>query len=143
MVSYLPSPTATNSEDAQGSPPTASNASSASSQTCTSQPGKVCPGKTKLQPKPTPCKVISYLASNPNADITQMPISEDEPQEANEPGGVQCSKAYRMLMQFATTDEKLETISHALESGCVKNSSGGCKVRNEVLWKALDDVQQD
>lgn len=72
-----------------------------------------------------------------------MPISEDKPPEPNEPGGVQCSKAYKMLVQFATIDEKLETISHALENGYVKNSSGGCKVRNEVLWKALEDVQQD
>ena len=48
-----------------------------------------------------------------------------------------------MLMQFATTEAKLDTIAHALESGCVPNKGpgGGCKVRNEVVWKALDDVQ--
>ena len=45
-----------------------------------------------------------------------------------------------MLMQFATTEEKLDVISQALEQGCVKKAGGGCKVRNEALWKAIDDV---
>jgi hypothetical protein len=43
-------------------------------------------------------------------------------------------------MQFATTEEKLDVISETLERGCVKRAGGGCKVRNESIWKAIDDV---
>ena len=31
-------------------------------------------------------------------------------------------------------------VSQALEYGCVGKSGGGCKLRNEVIWKAMDDV---
>jgi hypothetical protein len=45
-----------------------------------------------------------------------------------------------MLMRFAVSEAKLDLISQALERGCVKKASGGCKVRNEDIWKAIDDV---
>ncbi|KAL5319456.1 hypothetical protein ACEPPN_012510 [Leptodophora sp. 'Broadleaf-Isolate-01'] len=85
-----------------------------------------------------PCKVLSRLAENPSADVTQVDIEGSESEQ--EIGGVECSKAHNMLMQFATTEEKLDVISLALERGCVKKPGGGCKVRNEALWKAIDDV---
>jgi hypothetical protein len=86
-----------------------------------------------------PCKVLTRLAENPNADITQS-VETDEPHDEKDDDGVECSKAHSMLMQFATTEEKLDTISLALERGCVGKKSGGCKVRNEAIWKAMDDV---
>jgi hypothetical protein len=48
-----------------------------------------------------------------------------------------------MLMQFATTEDKLDTVAHALENGCVANNGpgGGCKVPNKVVWEMLDDIQ--
>jgi hypothetical protein len=41
---------------------------------------------------------------------------------------------------FALSEEKLDVVSQALEYGCVGKSGGGCKVRNEVIWKVMDDV---
>jgi hypothetical protein len=48
-----------------------------------------------------------------------------------------------MLMQFATTEDKLDTVAYSLENGCVANKGpgGGCKVPNRVVWKALGDIQ--
>jgi hypothetical protein len=94
--------------------------------------------------RPAPCKLITQLSLNPNADITQIPLETSSSKEAEDLDGMQCTKAYQLLMQFATTEEKLDTIAHALETGCVgnKGSGGGCKVKNQVLWKALEDVQR-
>ncbi|KAH6704202.1 hypothetical protein BKA61DRAFT_184338 [Leptodontidium sp. MPI-SDFR-AT-0119] len=86
-----------------------------------------------------PCKILTRLAENPSVDVTQLNIVGGNAGD-QEIGGVECSKAHSMLMQFATTEEKLDVISQALEQGCVKNAGGGCKVRNEALWKAIDDV---
>ena len=86
-----------------------------------------------------PCKVLSRLAQDPSADITQSAPTEDE-NNTSENDGVECSKAHTMLMQFATTESKLDIISQALERGCVGKEGGGCKVRNEAIWKAMDEV---
>jgi hypothetical protein len=45
-------------------------------------------------------------------------------------------------MQFGTTEEKLDKISQALEEGCRVNKGPncGCRVRNEIIWKAIDDL---
>jgi hypothetical protein len=82
---------------------------------------------------------MSRLAENPSTDLTQIELSDHHVEE-DEAEGVECSKAYKMLIQFVTSEEKLDTISRALESGCTKGSKGGCKVRNEVIWKAMDAV---
>lgn len=89
-----------------------------------------------------PCKLLSLLAVEPRADITQLPTQGSEIDNPELTDGVECSKAYRMLMQFATTESKLNTISHALESGCIANegSRGGCRVRNKAMWEAIDHV---
>ena len=87
-----------------------------------------------------PCKVLSRLAQDPGADVTQPDVEGVSIASDQENGGVECSKAHSMLMQFATTEEKLDVISQALERGCVKKAGGGCKVRNEAVWKAIDDV---
>lgn len=86
-----------------------------------------------------PCKVLTRLAEDPSVDVTQ-PIVSAENVDDHENGGVECSKAHTMLMQFATTEEKLDVISQALERGCVGKKGGGCKVRNEAIWQAIDDV---
>lgn len=88
----------------------------------------------------SPCKILTRLAEDPSADITQLNTAGWDPGDQEENGGVECSKAHNMLMQFATTEAKLDVISQALEQGCVKKAGGGCKVRNEALWKAMDDV---
>jgi hypothetical protein len=71
-----------------------------------------------------PCKVLTRLAQDPSADITQ-PIAKDDDTDEQENGGVECSKAHAMLMQFATTEEKLDVVSQALERGCVGKKGGG------------------
>jgi hypothetical protein len=87
----------------------------------------------------SPCKILTRLAEDPSADVTQ-PNTEGWSPGDQENGGVECSKAHNMLMQFATTEAKLDAISQTLEQGCVKKAGGGCKVRNEAIWKAIDDV---
>lgn len=89
-----------------------------------------------------PCKLITHLTANPSADITQIPVVIDGMNKPDETDGVECSRAYQMLMQFAMTEEKLDTIALALENGCVANKGpgGGCKVQKESMWKALDDI---
>lgn len=82
---------------------------------------------------------MSRLAENPSTDLTQIGVSDLQVEE-NEADGMECSKAYKMLIQFATTEEKLDTISQALESGCTRGSKGGCKVRNEAILIAIDHV---
>lgn len=72
----------------------------------------------------------------------QMPLKVDDKATCSSRDGVECSEAYRMLMQYATSEEKLDTISRALDEGCTvnKGSGGGCRVRNKVIWRALDDI---
>jgi hypothetical protein len=82
---------------------------------------------------------MSRLAENPSADLTQIEVSDVQVEE-NDADGMECSQAYKLLIQFATTEEKLDTISQALESGCTKGSKGGCKVRNEAILTAIDKV---
>lgn len=87
----------------------------------------------------TPCKLLTRFAANENADIAGECDGVDEVLVANETGGVECSRAYRLLRSFATTEAKLDAIAHTLEKNCEK-TKGGCRVRNETIWKALDQV---
>lgn len=90
---------------------------------------------------PAPCKLLTILAGNPNADITQTPVVINEKNECEETDALECSRAREMLMLFATTEEKLDDIARALEEGCVKNAEGGgCRVKKDVMWETLDRV---
>ncbi|KAK3681378.1 hypothetical protein B0T22DRAFT_540249 [Podospora appendiculata] len=95
------------------------------------------------------CKILTRLAENPAADITQVPITstpnrdEEENQDADAPhgeDGIKCRKAYDMLIQYATTEEKMDTVARVLESGCTENGKGGCAVRSKIILQALDDI---
>jgi hypothetical protein len=44
-----------------------------------------------------------------------------------------------MLIQYATSEEKMDKIAVALESGCTPSATGGCKVKKSVVWKLLDE----
>jgi hypothetical protein len=108
---------------------------------CTSQSVKTLSKAKEFEsssPLP-PCKVLTRLAENPSADITQ-PLVTGEQHDDGDNDGVECSKAHNMLMQFATSEEKLDKISQALERNCRGKKGGGCKVPNEAMWKAIDDV---
>jgi hypothetical protein len=91
-----------------------------------------------------PCKLVTLLAENPAADITQVSlstISENQLCERNKPDnsdGIECSAAYDMLMRHATSGEKMDRIAAALESGCTPSATGGCSVKKSVVWRTLD-----
>ena len=54
-------------------------------------------------------------------------------------GDVECSKAYNMVMPFATSNDKVEAISQKLKDGCVVDKKcGGCKVKANVMWEVLE-----
>jgi hypothetical protein len=93
-----------------------------------------------------PCQLLTLLAKNPAADITQVPLPEPENQACKDANcedpnsdGVECAAAYKMLIHYATSDEKMDKIAAALESGCTPTAGGGCKVKKSVVWKALDE----
>lgn len=91
-----------------------------------------------------PCKLVTLLAENPAADITQVSLSTDPENqlcERNKPDnsdGIECSAAYDMLMRHATSGEKMDRIAAALESGCTPSATGGCSVKKSVVWRTLD-----
>lgn len=97
------------------------------------------------QPR-APCKLITMLAENPALDITQVSVptqskcQSGQINESEDSGskGVECSVAYRMLMQHATSGEKMDRIAAALESGCTPSATGGCRVKESVIWRTLD-----
>lgn len=94
-----------------------------------------------VTPPLAPCKLISHLAANPSADITQIPIPAEGTNDPDEREGVECSRAYQMLMPYGTTVAKLDNIAFTLETGCRKNSKGGCSIPKDSMYKALDELQ--
>jgi hypothetical protein len=98
-------------------------------------------------PATAPCKLLTLLAENPATDITQIPLPSrlaNQSGHAGEPkssssDGVDCATAYRMLIQHANSEEKLDRIAVALENGCTPSAGGGCSVKNSVVWKVLDE----
>ncbi|KAK4232980.1 hypothetical protein C8A03DRAFT_48321 [Achaetomium macrosporum] len=91
-----------------------------------------------------PCKLLSLLAENPAADITQVtahPSSVDPLQgTVHSEGDVECGKAYEMLMRYATSEEKMDYVARALETGCTSTGQGACAVKKNVIWEALDGM---
>jgi hypothetical protein len=91
-----------------------------------------------------PCKLLSRLAENPATDITQVPVppgSVDPLEDATyHEGDVECGKAYEMLMRYATSEEKMDTVAKALESGCTSTGKGRCVVKRNTIWEALDSM---
>jgi hypothetical protein len=91
----------------------------------------------------TPCKLLSLLAQNPAADITQIPIRSNPagpPQDAAHDGGIECGKAYEMLMQYATSEDKMDYVARALERGCSSTGKGSCAIKKNVVWGVLDEM---
>ncbi|KAH6883567.1 hypothetical protein B0T10DRAFT_410924, partial [Thelonectria olida] len=91
-----------------------------------------------------PCKLLSRLAENPGADLTQIFVlpAADElvPVAGGDTEGVECAKAYEMLMRFATSEERIDDVAEALENGCTSNGQGGCAVKKKVIWQVLDGM---
>lgn len=94
-------------------------------------------------PQTSPCKLLTRLTTNPTSDISNIlaaPAPEPDSTTTTAEDGLPCESAYKLLMRYATSDEKLDALARTLESGCVPNSKGGCKVRNETVSQALLDI---
>ncbi len=114
-----------------------------------------CPADSETEPcappgregQSRPCKLLSLLAENPTADITQVVTVGRSPNEhlrlkdtADREGDVECGKAYQMLMRYATSEEKMDYVAGALEAGCTPTRQGACAVKKKVIWEALDNM---
>ncbi len=104
----------------------------------------VCSTETEPCDRGTrPCQLLSLLAENPAADITQVVTAGPGPEDqgtADREGDVECGKAYQMLMRYATSEEKMDYVARALEAGCTSTGQGGCAVKKQAIWEALDNM---
>jgi hypothetical protein len=95
-----------------------------------------------------PCQLLSLLAQNPAADITQVAVqpacsgSRCGGSNSND-AGVECTTAYQMLIQHANSEAKMDELAQALEEGCTPTEEGGCRVKKSIVWKVLDSVVGD
>jgi hypothetical protein len=100
-----------------------------------------------LKPATAPCRLLAPATDNATADFMQSPaLSRVEQQihngdelETHSHGGIECSTAYKTLMQYATSQDKMDRITAALDYGCTPDGAGGCKVKSNVMWKILDE----
>lgn len=100
------------------------------------------PGRAKSHDQLSPCRLLSFLAENPAADVTQLsirPKSIGPPRDAVS-AVVECGKAYEALLPYATSEENWGYIGKALEGGCRADGKGGCAVDKEVVWNTLDKM---
>ncbi|RPA98346.1 hypothetical protein L873DRAFT_1687529 [Choiromyces venosus 120613-1] len=120
--------------------------SNTTSQVQPTPPPAECKSNPPTPPAPcqskTPCKLARALAADPHTDITQLsiPAANSEADEETASDKTPCAKAAQMLLQFATSDEKLQALAGILDEGCVQNGKGGCSVKNKVMLEALDGV---
>jgi hypothetical protein len=93
------------------------------------------------QPQSAPCKLLARFAADPSSDVSQILAgSEIRSKSDGTDGALPCESAYKLLMQYATSEEKLEALARTLEGGCVPNADGGCQVKNETVSQALLDI---
>lgn len=86
---------------------------------------------------------------NPGTDLTQISLTPDRPcrsntdavpQTSDGEAGVECARAYEMLMRFVTIGERMDIIARALERGCKADGRGWCAVKQDVVWQVLDGM---
>jgi hypothetical protein len=98
-------------------------------------------GQGSSPPPSAPCKLRTRLAANPGSDVsTILAGAESEHKTDSAESGLPCESAYKLLTRYATSDDKMEALARSLEEGCVPNSGGGCKVKNEIVSQALLDI---
>ncbi|KAG0643248.1 hypothetical protein HOY80DRAFT_1033694 [Tuber brumale] len=106
-------------------------------------PPTECDPPTQAEPclSKAPCKFARALAANPHIDIALLQTPADGQAEGRTTSDkTPCGKATQMLLQFATSEEKLQTLAGVLEVGCVQDGTGGCSVENKLMLEALDRV---
>lgn len=98
-------------------------------------------GERSPPPPSAPCKLLTRLAANPGLDVSMILAGAETEQKIDSAeGGLSCESAYKLLMRYATSDERIETLARSLEEGCVPDSGGGCKVKSETVSQALLDI---
>ncbi|KAF2421112.1 hypothetical protein EJ08DRAFT_683112 [Tothia fuscella] len=88
-----------------------------------------------------PCRQMLSPAEKAllSSRLSNQSAAGDDELEIDGSDGVECSTAYRTLMQYATSQDKMDRITAALDYGCTPSGGGGCKVKSSVMWKVLDD----
>jgi hypothetical protein len=88
------------------------------------------------------CKLVTRLVQDPTTDLTQI-VDAAGPNDSGAvggPGDIACGKAYEMLIKYATSEDKIDQIAHALENGCTMKGDGSCAIKSMVFLEALDRV---
>lgn len=84
---------------------------------------------------------VSHVLTKPNIESWN---SIDAEPCGTATGDVECSSAYKMVMPFATSNDKVEVISQKLKEGCVIDKKrGGCKVKANVMWEILENAMNE
>jgi hypothetical protein len=83
---------------------------------------------------------MTRLKDDLSVDMRQIPAKSTANDEEVPTDGVECSKAYKMLISYANTDERLDAVARVLEEECVGNKDGGCWVKNTTVYHALDKI---
>lgn len=65
-------------------------------------------------------KLLTRLAANPSLDVSMILAGvETEQKSDSAEGGLICEYVYTLLMRYATSVERIETLARSLEEGCV------------------------
>ncbi|KIW13671.1 hypothetical protein PV08_08862 [Exophiala spinifera] len=134
-----PSPPQACRNDAQ-KPVTTLRVGEDSASTChvSSPLNKSDPSRMNVSEQSPRCMTISHVLGLPN-------IQSENPADGEiASGDVECTRAYQMVMPFATSTDKVDTISMKLKQGCVRDKkNGGCKVKADVMWEILESAMDD
>ena len=83
---------------------------------------------------------VPHILTQPNIESQGI---DDLTPSGTMNGNVECLRAQKLVLPFATTDEKVHAISMKLKEGCVIGKSGGCSVKANVMWEILDDAMKE
>ncbi|KAL2862288.1 bZIP transcription factor [Aspergillus lucknowensis] len=89
----------------------------------------------------SPCKLLSRITADSVGNMPQViNPSVEEMEHGLSQDGISCSAAYQLLMQHATSEEKINSLARTLEEGCVPISQGGCQVKTKTVAEALVNI---
>jgi len=86
------------------------------------------------------CMSVSHVLAQPNIESWNF---ADLAPGGMVSGDIECSKAQKLVLPFATSNDKVDVISKKLREGCVIDKCGGCKVKANVMWEILEDAMNE
>ncbi|KIW94172.1 uncharacterized protein Z519_05488 [Cladophialophora bantiana CBS 173.52] len=87
-----------------------------------------------------PCTSVPHILAQPS--VESQGVTDLTPAgTAN--GDIECSMAQKLVLPFATTNDKVDAISMKLKEGCVIDQCGGCRVKAKVMWEILEDAMNE